>query len=137
MTASAVGFSAWASVSGKAESGSVITPYFFSACNDSGHFDLKTGVFTVPVAGTYVTCISVCKNEDKDGQLRVQVTCERPKPHTADTESVCDAVSTVIFISAGNLGLIQVKAGDKLYAQMVVNSCDAASSVNFSCFLIK
>lgn len=84
-----------------------------------------------------MACVRVNKLEDKEGELRVRVTCRKTKPCNSDTKLVCWAVSAVKNVSACDLGLVQLEAGDTLHAEVIENSCNVESWLTFSCFMIR
>lgn len=135
-TAAGLGFSAWVVVSDTdTDTNAVINFYTDCSFKTGEHFSQSTGMFTAPVAGTFVACIKICKWKDKDGLARVRVICRRAKSEKKIV--VCEASSTLKNVSMCDIGLVQLEAGDLLYAEWVWSEHKIDTRVVFSCFMVR
>lgn len=95
-------------------------------------FDEDSGIFTAPVDGLYVASISLCLSGNENVQVSVQ--------HQQGLDIVCSCVcwcsAEMKHTSACGLGVVDMKAGDKLSTTVNPESSNN-SWVNFACFLLR
>lgn len=112
----------------------VIRKYEITYPNVGKNFDADSGLFTAPVDGVYVTSISLYLLKN----VEVQVGVRYQGLHQISGIHVCLISSATKFTTACSVGVVDMKAGDKLLSVVIENdetSCD--KMISFSCFLLR
>ncbi|CAG5130578.1 unnamed protein product [Candidula unifasciata] len=127
------GFSALTWTNNVAE-GETISPYKDLYSNVGGNFDAKSGIFTAPVDGLYVTAISLRLSENEE--LTVYVKHNKKGLDQSSATDVCRCSATVEDTHACDVSVLDMKAGDTLVLFLETDNTDYENCVSFSCFLL-
>ncbi|BFZ14289.1 hypothetical protein BsWGS_17328 [Bradybaena similaris] len=127
------GFSAQRNFLGGAPAGD-ISKYKIRYSNAGNQFNADSGIFTAPVDGLYVASTSLYLSENELVYVSVQYQqCVGPK-----CTCVCWCLAEAKQINACDVGVVGMKAGDKLFMCMSeVPKNINYSTVDFTCFLLR
>lgn len=106
-------------------------------CNEGGCYSTSTGEFTAPYNGLYLASLTLRQRDE--GRVNAHVRANKPRFFAAGGEdTVCKVLTHADKTSGCDIGVVRLKAGDKLFVRIMEAESKPRLSFHsgFSCVLI-